>query len=249
MPDRPWHVLGPVSGFGETPDNLHLHGWVPDVEARVARAALLVGGGGDGVVALAAAQGKRFLCLPEERAYGEQTEKAAALARLGAAIVHQGWPAAAAWPGLIRAGLALDPASDRPPAQTGRGARTARPTIEALIRAFEADMRKGARRGDGRPDRLSAGRGVEPQEIRSSFAASIPSARIASGRAEKSRYPASRAMASRAVCSSVGRAGPEHGAALRLLDLKDAHRFLPGRVEDQSIVNVRYTGLVAGRAV
>jgi UDP-N-acetylglucosamine--N-acetylmuramyl-(pentapeptide) pyrophosphoryl-undecaprenol N-acetylglucosamine transferase len=109
VPDRPWHVLGPVSGSGHKPDNLHLHGWVPDVEARVARAALLVGGGGDGVVALAAAQGKPFLCLPEARAYGEQTEKAEALARLGAALVHPGWPAASDWPGLIRAGLALDP--------------------------------------------------------------------------------------------------------------------------------------------
>ena len=43
------------------------------------------------------------------RAYGEQTEKAAALARLGAAIVHEGWPPASAWPDLIRAGLALAP--------------------------------------------------------------------------------------------------------------------------------------------
>ncbi|SDM20896.1 Predicted glycosyl transferase [Methylobacterium phyllostachyos] len=110
VPDRTWHVLGPVSGSGAIPDNLHLHGWVPDVAAYVARAALLVGGGGDGVVALAAAQAKRFLCLPEPRAYGEQTEKAAALARLGAAIVHVGWPEASAWPGLIQAGLALDPA-------------------------------------------------------------------------------------------------------------------------------------------
>lgn len=109
VPDRPWHVLGPVSGSGAVPGNLHLHGWVPDVEARVARAALLVGGGGDGVVALAAAQRKRFVCLPEERAYGEQTEKAEALARLGAAIVHPGWPSAAAWPGLIAAARAIDP--------------------------------------------------------------------------------------------------------------------------------------------
>jgi UDP-N-acetylglucosamine--N-acetylmuramyl-(pentapeptide) pyrophosphoryl-undecaprenol N-acetylglucosamine transferase len=109
VPDRPWHVLGPVAGSSRTPDNLHLHGWVSDSEARVARAALLIGGGGDGVVALAAAQAKRFICLPEERAYGEQTEKAAALARLGAAIVHDGWPAPSAWPDLIRAGLALDP--------------------------------------------------------------------------------------------------------------------------------------------
>ncbi|MCJ2086278.1 glycosyltransferase [Methylobacterium sp. E-005] len=107
--DRTWHVLGPVSGSGPIPDNLHLHGWVSDVAAHVARAALLVGGGGDGVVALAAAQAKRFLCLPEARAYGEQTEKAAALARLGAALVHEGWPEASAWPDLIRAGLALDP--------------------------------------------------------------------------------------------------------------------------------------------
>lgn len=110
VPDRSWHVLGPVTGTGPIPDNLHLHGWVSDVAAHVARAALLVGGGGDGVVALAAAQAKRFLCLPEPRAYDEQTEKAAALARLGAAIVHAGWPEASAWPGLIRAGLALDPA-------------------------------------------------------------------------------------------------------------------------------------------
>ncbi|MCJ2060292.1 glycosyltransferase [Methylobacterium sp. J-048] len=110
VPERPWHVLGPVSGAGEVPENLHLHGWVDDVEARVARAALLVGGGGDGLVALAAGQAKRFVCLPEERAYGEQTEKAEALRKLGAAVVHPGWPSTEAWPGLVRAGLALDPA-------------------------------------------------------------------------------------------------------------------------------------------
>ena len=109
VPDRFWHVLGPVSGTGPTPANLYLHGWVSDVERWIARADLLIGGGGDGVVALAAAHARRFLCLPEMRAYGEQIEKAAALARLGAAIVHEGWPPASAWPDLIRAGLALDP--------------------------------------------------------------------------------------------------------------------------------------------
>jgi len=133
VPDRSWHVLGPVSGSGEVPENLHLHGWVDDVEARIARAALLVGGGGDGLVALAAGQGKRFLCLPEERAYGEQTEKAEALQRLGAAVVHPGWPSAGAWPGLVQAGLALDPsviaALHRPSAIPDCAA-----TIEALVR-------------------------------------------------------------------------------------------------------------------
>ncbi len=136
VPDRAWHVLGPVSGTGMTPDNLHLHGWVPDVEARVARAALLVGGGGDGVVALAAAQGKRFLCLPEPRAYGEQSEKAAALARLGAAIVHEGWPAASAWPELVQAGLALDPAVIRG-LHDPDAVRACATAIENLARRFE----------------------------------------------------------------------------------------------------------------
>ncbi len=109
VPERTWHVLGPVSGQGVTPANLHLHGWVADVGAFVAKAAILVGGGGDGLVALAAAYGKRFLCLPEPRAYGEQTEKAEALHRLGAALVRPSWPAAEAWPGLMREALALDP--------------------------------------------------------------------------------------------------------------------------------------------
>lgn len=110
-PARHWHVLGPVSGAGERPDNLHLHGWVGDVDALVARAALLVGGGGDGLFALAARHSKRFVCLPEPRAYGEQWQKASALARLGGAIVHEGWPDPAVWPRLLEAGLALDPAA------------------------------------------------------------------------------------------------------------------------------------------
>ncbi len=109
VPDRHWHVFGPVEGRGEVPPNLHLHGWVSDVGAHIAGAALLVGGGGDGLVALASATGKRFLCLPEPRAYGEQTSKAEALARLGAALLREAWPAAAEWPSLVHDALALDP--------------------------------------------------------------------------------------------------------------------------------------------
>ncbi len=110
VPDRAWHVLGPVAGAAEqVPSNLHLHGWVADIGPHLARAALVVGGGGDGVVAAVAAAGRRFVCLPEPRAFGEQTEKAAALERLGAAVVHRSWPEAAAWPAVVKAGLALDP--------------------------------------------------------------------------------------------------------------------------------------------
>ena len=110
VPERDWHVLGPVSGAGALPSNLHLHGWVADVAAHLAPAALVVGGAGDGLVAAVAAGGKRFLCLPEPRAYDEQAAKAEALARLGAAVVCPDWPEAAAWPALVAQALALDPA-------------------------------------------------------------------------------------------------------------------------------------------
>ena len=108
VPDRHWHVLGPVPAGGAVPPNLHLHGWVSDVGAHVAHAAVLVGGCGDGLLALASAYGRRFVCLPEARAYGEQTGKAEALARLGAAVVREGWPPANEWPTLIGQAMSLD---------------------------------------------------------------------------------------------------------------------------------------------
>lgn len=111
VPDRHWHVLGPVeSPTADLPPNLHLHGWVAETGPYLDRAALVVGGGGDGVVAAVATRAKRFLCLPEPRAFDEQTAKAEALAKLGAAIVRTEWPDAFEWPALIQAGLALDPA-------------------------------------------------------------------------------------------------------------------------------------------
>ncbi|WP_163579182.1 glycosyltransferase, partial [Klebsiella pneumoniae] len=91
-----WHVLGTVEGEGPVPDNLHLHGFVADVLVRLAPASLVVGACGDGTLAAVAGAAKRFLCLPEPRAFGEQALKAEALARLGAAVVHEGrhdgWP-------------------------------------------------------------------------------------------------------------------------------------------------------------
>lgn len=110
VPERNWHVFGPVFGEGDTPDNLHLHGWVEDVGEVVARAALVVGGGGDGLFALAARHAARFICLPEPRAYGEQRDKATALARLGGAIIREAWPSPDEWPQLVKVGLDLDPA-------------------------------------------------------------------------------------------------------------------------------------------
>jgi hypothetical protein len=111
VPDRPWHVLGPVAATGDDrPENLHLHGWVPDIGPYLDRAALVIGAGGDGLVSGVVARAKRFVCLPEPRAFDEQATTARALAADGAAIHCPAWPAPEAWPGVVRAGLALDPA-------------------------------------------------------------------------------------------------------------------------------------------
>ncbi|KQU23928.1 glycosyltransferase [Methylobacterium sp. Leaf94] len=110
VPDRHWHVLGPVDGAGlPMPANLHLHGWVADPATYIARADLVVGGGGDGVVSAVSAAGKRFICLPEPRAFDEQIEKARALAAMGAALHCAFWPEPAAWPEIIAAAERLDP--------------------------------------------------------------------------------------------------------------------------------------------
>lgn len=140
VPDRPWHVIGPVEGSGTpTPVNLHVHGWVADPAPYIARADLVVGGGGDGVVSAVAGAGKRFVCLPEPRAFDEQVEKARALAAMGAAIHCESWPDPSAWPSVVAAGLRLDPAVIGSLARPGVIARTA-----ALI--DEQADRAGARR-------------------------------------------------------------------------------------------------------
>lgn len=127
VPERQWHVLGPVAeADAPSPGNLHLHGWVSDIGPHLDRAALVVGAGGDGLVSGVAARGKRFVCIPEPRAFDEQAATARALQAHGAALHRPGWPAPEDWPALVRAGLALDPGAmaslDRPGA-VGRAAR------------------------------------------------------------------------------------------------------------------------------
>ncbi|MBR0656239.1 glycosyltransferase [Plastoroseomonas arctica] len=110
VPERQWNVLGPVSpGASRLPDNLALLGWRDDVVEILAGAAVVVGGGGDGLLAEVAALGKRFICLPEPRPFDEQVAKAERLAELGAAICRTSWPQADSWPALLDEAFALDP--------------------------------------------------------------------------------------------------------------------------------------------
>lgn len=111
VPEREWHVLGEVDrGYGAAlPLNLHLHGWVDDPAMHVARAAIVVGAAGDGVLGLVASAGKRLVVLPEPRAHDEQIVKARALARCRAAVVREGWPTD--WPAIVSEAVALDPAA------------------------------------------------------------------------------------------------------------------------------------------
>ncbi len=111
VPCRRWIVLGPVSdGAAPLPENLILLGWREDVQAILATAAIVIGGGGDGLLAEVAALGKRFICIPEPRPFDEQGVKARRLGDLGAALSLEGWPPAGAWPALLDKALALDPA-------------------------------------------------------------------------------------------------------------------------------------------
>jgi len=110
VPERRWNVLGPVSGgTGALPGNLALLGWRDDVAEILASAAVVVGAGGDGLLAEVAALGKRFVCLPEPRPFDEQAVKAERLAELGAAVTRSTWPPNEAWPALLADALALDP--------------------------------------------------------------------------------------------------------------------------------------------
>ncbi|WP_458094379.1 glycosyltransferase [Roseomonas sp. WA12] len=125
MPGRRWRVVGPVTGASALPSNLELLGWRDDAPQLMAGADLVIGGAGDGLVSEVAALGKRFLCLPEPRPFGEQLLKARRLAALGAAIVLETWPGEGEWPAVLGEAEALDPARIAALYDPGALARTA----------------------------------------------------------------------------------------------------------------------------
>jgi hypothetical protein len=110
VPERQWRVIGPCSMPSALPRNLDIVGWVTDPDVEIARASLVVGAAGDGIVGSVIGAGKPFICLPEPRPYDEQRCKAARLGALGAAIVRWNWPEPGEWSDLIAEALAQDAA-------------------------------------------------------------------------------------------------------------------------------------------
>ena len=109
-PDRIWRVIGACTPIADPPGNLAMLGWVDDAATRIARAAIVVGSAGDGVVGAVLAAWRPFVCLPEDRPFDEQHSKARRLVAAGAALTCDD-PATADWPALLAEAERLDPAA------------------------------------------------------------------------------------------------------------------------------------------
>jgi predicted glycosyltransferase len=101
LPDRKWRVIGPCTDPECRPMNLEILGWVDNPMVHIVEAGVVVGAAGDGLVTQVLAAARPFICIPEDRPYDEQRLKAAALKRLDAAVVLNGWPSAHEWPTLL----------------------------------------------------------------------------------------------------------------------------------------------------
>jgi hypothetical protein len=111
--DHTWRVVGNLSAPSDCPGNLVFAGWSDTMADEVAKASVVVGAAGDGVVGLVMAADRPFVCIPETRPFGEQNATASGLQRMGAAIVRPAWPDAHEWPAALSAARALDPAGRR----------------------------------------------------------------------------------------------------------------------------------------
>ena len=126
-PELQWRVAGPVSAVAEPPENLTLLGWTDAASEEIARAGVVVGGAGNGLVNAVLAADRPFVCLPEPRPYDEQFLTGRRLEALGAAVVVEGgWPPAYAWSCLLGQGRGLDPMARVGLVDAGGPAATAR---------------------------------------------------------------------------------------------------------------------------
>jgi UDP-N-acetylglucosamine:LPS N-acetylglucosamine transferase len=107
-----WHftVIGRLGLVPSTSAaNLSFVGQVDDPLRWIARSDVVVGSAGDSLVSEIAHLKKRFICIPEDRPFGEQRSTAATLARHDLAIVLERLPEAAQWPQLLQRALTQEP--------------------------------------------------------------------------------------------------------------------------------------------
>ncbi|MBO9723975.1 MAG: glycosyltransferase [Novosphingobium sp.] len=138
-PQWQWRVIGPFPAPESLPPNLTLAGWSSEPEREIARAGIVVGAAGDGLVGAVLAAGRPFICIPEHRPFGEQRATAAGLAATKAALTLPEWPEAASWPCLIEQALRL-PSSARRALHDPDGAIRAADWLEQLSDSLTSEL-------------------------------------------------------------------------------------------------------------
>lgn len=131
-PQLQWRAIGPVTPPRDCPANLTLAGWSDHAEDEIARASVVVGAAGDGLVTAVLAADKPFICIPQTRPFDEQLATATGLDRAGAAIVRQAWPTPSDWPRLLADAIRIDPERRRALSDPEGPQRLAR-WIEGLV--------------------------------------------------------------------------------------------------------------------
>lgn len=83
-----FHVIGQIATLpSSAPHNLQWHGKLADPATVLSYCAIVIGNAGHNTVMEMATLNKRFICIPEERPFNEQQQKAQLLARNGHARV------------------------------------------------------------------------------------------------------------------------------------------------------------------
>ncbi|EJF89017.1 hypothetical protein [Bartonella tamiae] len=85
-------VIGPFQNQITLPKNINIHGWVNNVHSFMARATIVAGACGDGLLSDVMAMNKLFIALPQKRPFDEQVEKARLLHKNSFAVSYEKWP-------------------------------------------------------------------------------------------------------------------------------------------------------------
>ena len=126
-----WRVAGPASGRDvDLPPNLSLLGWTTEVSREIARAEVVIGGAGNGLVTAVMAADRPFICLPDPRPFDEQLSAARCLATVGAAVVETTWPEPGDWGQLVARARAIPSLARRQLADTQGPERTAKCLVD-----------------------------------------------------------------------------------------------------------------------